>query len=136
MNPWQEIARFSESGTDVVIVTVAAARGSVPGEAGAVPPVATPPPVAAAQGGGESINPDEPWRNQVPRPGAARPLQLATPVSAKLANGLTLILSERRGLPVVAAEQTPQPHEIACGEQGQMFLHDLKRVRVSGCVRR
>ena len=35
MNPWQEIARFTETGTDVVVVTVAAARGSVPGEAGA-----------------------------------------------------------------------------------------------------
>jgi xanthine dehydrogenase accessory factor len=35
MNPWQEITRFSETGTDVVVVTVAAARGSVPGEAGA-----------------------------------------------------------------------------------------------------
>ena len=34
---------------------------------------------------------------------SARPLQLATPASAKLANGLTLILSERRGLPIVAA---------------------------------
>ncbi|RYD54151.1 MAG: xanthine dehydrogenase accessory protein XdhC [Verrucomicrobiaceae bacterium] len=35
MNPWQEIARFTETGTDVIVVTVAAARGSVPGEAGA-----------------------------------------------------------------------------------------------------
>jgi zinc protease len=75
----------------------------VPGEPEAAPQVATPPPVAAAQGGGESINADEPWRNQVPPAGAARPLQLATPLSAKLANGLTLILSERRGLPIVAS---------------------------------
>jgi zinc protease len=75
----------------------------VAGEPEAAPQVPTPPPVAAAQGGGESINADEPWRNQVPRAGAARPLQLATPVSAKLANGLTLILSERRGLPIVAS---------------------------------
>ncbi|MEK7951048.1 xanthine dehydrogenase accessory protein XdhC [Luteolibacter soli] len=35
MNPWQEIARFTETGNDVIVVTVAAARGSVPGEAGA-----------------------------------------------------------------------------------------------------
>jgi zinc protease len=75
----------------------------VPGEPGAAPQVPTPPPATASQGGGESINTDEPWRNQVPRAGAARPLQLATPLSAKLANGLTLILSERRGLPIVAA---------------------------------
>ncbi|HZL94878.1 MAG TPA: insulinase family protein, partial [Vicinamibacterales bacterium] len=75
----------------------------VPGEPEAVAQVPTPPAAAAAQAGGESINPDEPWRTQVPRAGQARPLQLATPVSAKLANGLTLILSERRGLPIVAA---------------------------------
>jgi zinc protease len=75
----------------------------VPGEPEAAPQLPTPPPAAASQGEGESINPDEPWRNQVPRAGAARPLQLATPVSAKLANGLTLILSERRGLPIVAS---------------------------------
>lgn len=35
MNAWQEIARLVGTGTDVVVVTVAAARGSVPGEAGA-----------------------------------------------------------------------------------------------------
>jgi len=35
MNSWQDIARFMETGTDVIVVTVAAARGSVPGEAGA-----------------------------------------------------------------------------------------------------
>lgn len=35
MTPWQEITRFLETGSDLVVVTVAAARGSVPGEAGA-----------------------------------------------------------------------------------------------------
>jgi zinc protease len=76
----------------------------VPGEPEAVSQLPTPPPPGAvSQGGGESINPDESWRNQVPRAGAARPLQLATPASAKLTNGLTLILSERRGLPIVAS---------------------------------
>ena len=75
----------------------------VPGEPEAVTQVPTPAASAAAQAGGESINPDEPWRTQVPRAGQTRPLQLATPLSAKLANGLTLILSERRGLPIVAA---------------------------------
>lgn len=34
MTPWPDIARLLETGTDVVVVTVAAARGSVPGEAG------------------------------------------------------------------------------------------------------
>jgi zinc protease len=91
----------------------------VPGEPAAQPQVATPPasPFDSAQGGpsesrgakapagegSESINADEPWRNEMPKPAAARPLQLATPVSETLPNGLTLILNERRGLPIVAA---------------------------------
>ena len=74
----------------------------IAGEPEAVAQVPTPPAPAAAQAGGESINVDEPWRNEVPSAGPVRTLQLATPVSAKLANGLTLILSERRGLPIVA----------------------------------
>ncbi len=39
----------------------------------------------------------------MPEPGPARPLELATPASATLPNGLTLILNERRGVPIVAA---------------------------------
>ena len=35
MNPWQDITRCQETGLDAIVVTVAAARGSVPGEAGA-----------------------------------------------------------------------------------------------------
>jgi zinc protease len=58
---------------------------------------------SAAGGAPESINADEPWRNEPPKPAPSKPLQLATPVSATLSNGLTLILSERRGLPIVAA---------------------------------
>ncbi len=53
--------------------------------------------------GAESINVDEPWRKERPRAGAARTLQVPTPETAQLANGLTLILSTRKGLPVVAA---------------------------------
>jgi zinc protease len=75
----------------------------VPGQPAAAPQVATPPASQAAAGEGESINADEPWRNEMPKPAAARPLQLATPVSETLPNGLTLILNERRGLPIVAA---------------------------------
>jgi zinc protease len=75
----------------------------VPGEPDAAAQVPTPSAAAAAQAGGESINADEPWRNQVPGAGPARPLQLTTPASATLANGLTLILNERPGLPIVAA---------------------------------
>jgi zinc protease len=76
----------------------------LPGQPAPLPQVATPPaPTGAAAGAVESINADEAWRNEQPKPGAARPLQLATPLSATLPNGLTLILSERRGLPIVAA---------------------------------
>ncbi|HVZ23733.1 MAG TPA: pitrilysin family protein [Vicinamibacterales bacterium] len=66
-----------------------------------------PPPSPAtkeAEGvGAESVNKDEPWRSQQPAPAAAKPLQVATPQTATLPNGLTLMLSERRGLPVIAA---------------------------------
>jgi zinc protease len=75
----------------------------VPGQPAAAPQVPTPPASQAAAGQGESINADEPWRNEMPKAGAARALQLPTPTSATLPNGLTLILNERRGLPIVAA---------------------------------
>lgn len=53
--------------------------------------------------GAESVNADEPWRKDVPKPGPARPFQLPAPKSFQLANGLTAIYDERPGLPVVAA---------------------------------
>jgi zinc protease len=67
------------------------------------PATATAPPSGAAQAAGPSINADEPWRNQQPKPGAAQPLQLTTPSTATLSNGLTLILSEKHEVPIVAA---------------------------------
>jgi zinc protease len=78
---------------------------AVPGQPQQTTQVPTPPAAAAAQGeaGGQAINAEEPWRFDMPKPGPSRPLQIATPASATLSNGLTLILSERRGLPVVAA---------------------------------
>ena len=70
-------------------------------------PLSQLPPSPAAAGakdaGGQSINVDEPWRNQQPKPGPAQPLQLATPTTATLPNGLTLILSEKHEVPIVAA---------------------------------
>jgi zinc protease len=76
----------------------------VPGEPDLGTPVPTPPPVKAAPGtGAESINADEPWRNDIPKPGPARALELPLPKSFTLANGLTVIYSERRGMPVVSA---------------------------------
>jgi zinc protease len=77
---------------------------AVPGEKLLGPQVPTPPAAQAKAGeGAESVNVDEPWRNNPPKAGPARPLQLGTPDLAQLANGLTVILSPRRGLPVVAA---------------------------------
>jgi len=83
------------------------ARGviyAVPGTPAAPPnPPAPPAPSAAGQKPGPSINADEPWRNTQPKPGATKPLQLATPTTATLPNGLTLILSEKHEVPIVAA---------------------------------
>jgi len=79
---------------------------AVPGQPQSAAQAATPPaPQAARQTGegGQAINADEPWRSEIPPPGPPRPLQVAAPASVVLPNGLTLMLSERRGLPVVAA---------------------------------
>ena len=81
-------------------VVVHAVPGQPPTAAVAPAPAQAP---AVQAGEGQSINADEPWRFEMPKPGPARPLQLATPASATLPNGLTLILNERRGLPIVAA---------------------------------
>ncbi|HKE82604.1 MAG TPA: pitrilysin family protein [Vicinamibacterales bacterium] len=76
----------------------------MPGQPAPLAQVATPPASqGAAAAATESINADEPWRNSTPKAAPPKPLQLATPVSATLSNGLTLILSERHGLPIVAA---------------------------------
>ncbi len=66
------------------------------------PSTAVPAP-SGPRAAGPSINADEPWRNQQPKPGPAQPLQLTTPTTATLPNGLTLILSEKHEVPIVAA---------------------------------
>ncbi|HEV8318300.1 MAG TPA: pitrilysin family protein [Vicinamibacterales bacterium] len=77
---------------------------TVPGQPEPTPQVPTPPAPKAATGeGAESINADEPWRNQVPKAGSARPLTLPTPQQVQLSNGLTVMLSERKGMPMVSA---------------------------------
>ncbi len=65
----------------------------------------TPPAVQSVPGqGAESINADEPWRKDPPPAPASRTyMQVPTPESTTLANGLTVLLAPRRGLPVVAA---------------------------------
>ena len=77
---------------------------AVKGDPVMAPQVPTPAaPSTAAGEGSESVNADEAWRNEPPKPGPAKTLQVPVPETAQLANGLTLILSARRGLPVAAA---------------------------------
>src|SRR5712691_4338962 len=76
---------------------------AVKGDPVMAPQVPTPPAPTTAGAGTESVNVDEPWRNEIPKAGTARTLQVPVPETAQLANGLTLILSTRRGLPVVAS---------------------------------
>ncbi|MBF8305579.1 MAG: insulinase family protein, partial [Acidobacteria bacterium] len=49
------------------------------------------------------LNTDEPWRKEMAQAGAARPLQLPSPNTFVLPNGLTVLHMERRGMPLAAA---------------------------------
>jgi zinc protease len=76
----------------------------VPGPPDLGSPVPSPQPAQTARGSGtEAVNADEDWRREPPKPGQARPPQLPTPSSFQLANGLTVLVNERPGLPFVSA---------------------------------
>jgi len=76
----------------------------IPGKPDFGPDVPAPHEEKVPRGGAtESVNADEPWRKEVPKPGSARPLQLPVPQTFQLPNGLTIIHSERPAVPVVAA---------------------------------
>lgn len=76
----------------------------VSGEPNLGAPVATPPAAKSAPGAGaEAANADEAWRKEQPKPAALRVVQLPTPATFTLANGLTVLHHERPGMPVVAA---------------------------------
>lgn len=76
----------------------------VPGQPVLGPPVPTPRQIPSAPGtGAESVNADEPWRNEQPKPAASKALQVPLPTSFHLPNGLTVIVNQRPGLPVVSA---------------------------------
>jgi zinc protease len=76
----------------------------VPGQQDLGAPVPTPKVAQAAPGtGAESLNADEEWRKEPPKAGEAKALQLPMPTSFELANGLTVLVSERPGLPIVSA---------------------------------
>jgi zinc protease len=65
--------------------------------------VPTPPAPKVAPGtGAEAVNADEAWRKDAPKPGQSTPIQLPMPASFQLANGLTVFLNARPGLPVVS----------------------------------
>jgi len=52
--------------------------------------------------GAESINADESWRKDIPKPGTLTTPTLPAPTSFTLSNGLTVILAERTNLPIVS----------------------------------
>ena len=54
-------------------------------------------------GGAQTVNADEPWRKDMPKPGPVKAAQFPTPEQFTLPNGLKVIVSERRELPVVSA---------------------------------
>ena len=76
----------------------------VPGEPNLGPNVPTPPAPKVAPGtGAEAVNADAPWRAAPPKPGPDRPVNLPTPTSFTLSNGLTVLLSPGTTMPIVSA---------------------------------
>lgn len=75
----------------------------VPGQQDLGPEVPKPASAGASGGQGESINPDAAFRAAVPKPAAARQLRVPVPASFRLPNGLTVILNDRAGVPIVSA---------------------------------
>jgi zinc protease len=67
--------------------------------------VATPkaPEKDPSKNNGEPVNEDAEWRKETPKPGVASALHLPVPEKFKLSNGLTVLYSERPGLPLAAA---------------------------------
>jgi zinc protease len=75
----------------------------VPGAQALPPEVAEPPAPKVPKGTGtESVNADEAWRAKPPAAGPAVAPHIAVPASFTLSNGLTVILSERKNLPIVS----------------------------------
>ncbi|NOT33168.1 MAG: insulinase family protein [Candidatus Eisenbacteria bacterium] len=73
----------------------------IPGEK-RLPP--GPPTPAAPAKSDQTIVSAEPWRNERPKAGALSTTPLPAPLQFQLENGLTVLLVEQHGLPVVAAE--------------------------------
>src|ERR1700674_4330912 len=77
----------------------------LPGKQDLGPEVATPKAEQKdpSKNNGEAVNADGQWRKGAPKPGPAGALHLPVPEKFKLSNGLTVLYSERTGLPLVAA---------------------------------
>jgi zinc protease len=77
----------------------------VPGKQDLGAEVATPkaPEKDPSKNNGEPVNADAEWRKDAPKPGPASALHLPVPEKFQLSNGLTVLYSERPGLPLVAA---------------------------------
>ena len=108
-----DIARYENSTTDSI---QAFAQGQLngnqrvvvyglPGKQDLGPEVATPKAEQKdpSKNNGETVNADAEWRKNAPKPGPAGALHLPVPEKFKLSNGLTVLYSERSGLPLVAA---------------------------------
>lgn len=108
----KDLARYAATSPAAVSGTVAQwlkkdARVVViakPGEQVLAAEVPTPPmPTQAAKGERESLNGLQAWRNKPPAAGKAKALTLPAAQSFQLANGLTVIHSQKAGLPLVSA---------------------------------
>ncbi len=108
----KDLARYAQTTPAAVSATVAqwlqkdhrVVVLAQPGEQVLPPEVATPPaPTKAAKGERESLNALEAWRNKAPGAAKAKPLTLPAAQSFTLANGLTVIYSQKAGLPLVSA---------------------------------
>ncbi len=108
-----DIARYENSTTESI---QAFAQGQLNGNQSAVvfglpgkqdlgPEVPTPKAEQKdpSKNNGEAVNADAEWRKDEPKPGPASALHLPVPEKFKLSNGLTVLYSERPGLPLVAA---------------------------------
>jgi zinc protease len=78
----------------------------VPGKQDLGPEVATPKAEEkdASKSNGKPVNVEAEWRKDAPKPGPASALHLPVPQKFKLSNGLTILYSERPGLPLVTAD--------------------------------
>ncbi|MFN8064623.1 MAG: pitrilysin family protein [Vicinamibacterales bacterium] len=74
----------------------------LPGAQNLGPDVPRPTPTSSTSAG-EAVNADAPWRATPPKAGALRALTVPVPKSFTLPNGLTVLLNERAGVPVVSA---------------------------------